>query len=578
MEIRRGIPVSSGIAIYPALLLDSEEYRITERFIRPGEADRELVRFQEGVTKAREELDQLQLRVRERIGERHAMIFGAHGQILADSQLLADITDLIQNSHYTPEYAVSRAFRHYRKAIDSLEDESLKQRVTDLHDIEKRLLRNLLGERRKGLGQLDQEVIVVAHDLTPSQTVVFDRTKVRGIAIDTGGRTSHTAIVARALEIPAVVGLESVSGDVSGGDTLIVDGNRGVVIINPDEETLKKYAALERNYHYFEQHLAELRELPAVTLDGCEAEILANIELPRDVQPALNHGAEGVGLFRTEFLYLGDHFPTEHEHFVAYRQVTERMGNRPVVIRTFDMGADKVTPNDDGARERNPFLGCRSIRLAFKRPDLFRIQLKAILRASPFGNVRIMFPMITVGWELTRALEILGEVKQELRAEEVSFREDIPVGIMIEVPSAALIADQLAPRVAFFSIGTNDLIQYTLAVDRGNETVAELYQPVHPAVLRLIRQIIEKAAVAKIPVTMCGEMSGELRYTLLLLGMGLRSFSVSPSMVPEIKKLIRSSTLAEARDIVTRVADTEDVHGVEHFLLEQTKKVMPELF
>jgi phosphotransferase system enzyme I (PtsI) len=423
-------------------------------------------------------------------------------------------------------------------------------------------------------------VILVARDLSPSQTANLDRSKVRGFATDAGGRTSHTAIVARALEIPAVVGLGDITTDVSGGDWVIIDGNRGLVIVSPDEATVKKYEGREREYHEIELHLAELRDLPAVTKDGQAVTLYGNIEFPEEVTGSLNGGAEGIGLYRTEFLYLREQMrsPSEAEHFEAYMRAIHLLGDRPLVIRTLDLGADKFPPEAGGYMEKNPFLGSRSLRYCFQHPELLQTQLRAILRASHFGKVRILLPMVSTLQELRRAKEFIAHAKAELAAEEIPFAAQVDVGAMIEVPSAALIADELAMESDFFSIGTNDLIQYTLAVDRGNPRVAELYSPAHPAILRLLRNVLDAGKKNGIDVAMCGEMSGDIDYTMLLLGLGLRIFSVSPIMLPELKKLIRSVTVEQCERIAAEAMRMDDALYTLGHLRSETRKIIPEAY
>jgi phosphotransferase system enzyme I (PtsI) len=396
-----------------------------------------------------------------------------------------------------------------------------------------------------------------------------------GFATDAGGRTSHTAIVARALGIPAVVGLGAITADVSGGDTVIVDGTNGLVIIGPDENTLKKYRTLERGFKDFQEKLTLLHHLPTETLDGYRLQLLANIEFPEEVDSALEAGADGVGLYRTEFLFTDSSPPDEDVQFRAYREALKKMDNKPVVIRTLDLGADKVPVDSPLARESNPFLGCRSIRYSLLHIDMFKIQLRAMLRASAFGNLKIMLPMISSVDEVRRTKVILSDVMEELREQSVSFNSDIEVGVMVEVPSAALTVDILAREVDFFSIGTNDLIQYSLAVDRVNERVAELYQPVHPAILRLLKETIQTGKRYGIGVSMCGEMSAEVIYTILLLGMGLESFSVTPVNIPEVKKVIRSVTMRESRETADVVLHLSDAKSAESFLRARTHKIVP---
>ncbi|HUW56314.1 MAG TPA: phosphoenolpyruvate--protein phosphotransferase [Planctomycetota bacterium] len=580
MEIKRGVAVSPGVVIKRAFVLDSEEVRIPRRHFVDSDADREIVRFTSALKATCDEIRATQSKIVAEVADSSVPdIFAFHLALLEDERLTADVTRLIQERSYSAEYALSRALRPHLKRMQGLEDEYLRERTGDVRDVERRLLRNLLGQRREELNSLTHEVVVIARDLSPSQTANLDRTKVRGFATDGGGRTSHTAIVARALEIPAVVGLGDVTTEVSGGDWVIIDGNRGLVVIAPDEETIKKYEGREHNYHEIEVQWAEGRDLPATTLDGVPITLYGNIEFPEEVTLSLDRGASGIGLYRTEFLYLGAmRAPTEREHFDAYMRAINLLGDRPLVIRTLDLGADKFPPEAGGVVEKNPFLGSRSLRYCFQHPELLQTQLRAILRASAFGKVRILLPMVTTLQELRQAKEFIAEVKLELDGEGVEYGRDIPLGIMIEVPSAAVIAGAFAKECDFFSIGTNDLIQYTLAVDRGNPRVAELYRPAHPAVLQLLKQVLEVGRQSGIEVAMCGEMSGDVDYTMLLLGLGLRIFSVSPIMLSELKKLMRSVTIEQCVQVAEQAMTMDDPLYILGHLRAETRKVIPEAY
>ncbi|HZK80723.1 MAG TPA: phosphoenolpyruvate--protein phosphotransferase, partial [Humisphaera sp.] len=442
-----------------------------------------------------------------------------------------------------------------------------------------RLLKLLIGQKHQDLAHLTQDVVLIAHDLLPSQTAALNRKFVKGFVTDVGGRTSHTAIVARAMGIPAVVGLGNITSEVGSGDVVIIDGTRGVLIINPDEEQLADYREAGRKYREGERERQALTSQPARTLDGHEVCLMANIEFAEDVDDAEARGAQGVGLYRTEFIYLAKQLePTEQEHYLAYADALRRLKGKPLVIRTMDLGADKYTPGQAVNPERNPFLGDRSIRMCLHDIPMFKRQLRAIMRATVLGDVRIMFPMICTLMELRQANMILKDAMEELEDEGVPFRRDIPIGMMVEVPSAALMADQFAKEVNFFSIGTNDLIQYTLAVDRTNERVAGLYCPAHPSVLRLIRDIIRSGRRNNISVSMCGEMSGDPLYTLLLLGLELNIFSMNAPDVPEVKKIIRSTTMEHAKNVARRVMSFDSERQVMHFLREETRKIIPEAF
>jgi phosphotransferase system enzyme I (PtsI) len=578
MQIKRGIAVSPGVAIGPALVLDTEWFRIPQRSVEPGLAEEEVGRVHRALDAAIRETRETQEAVNAKLGVQYGAIFGAHALMLCDPALERETAGLIRANHFAAEYAVSRVMRRYAKALESIGDERLAGRVSDIFDLEKRILTHLLGQRRERLHQLRESVVVLAHDLTPSETAALDPKRVHGFATEAGGRTSHTAIVAGVLEIPAVVGLGPFAADVCGGDTVIVDGNRGLLLVDPDEETLAQYKRARRNFRRHEARLGELRELPAVTADGVRVHLYGNIEFPHECTHCLERGGEGIGLYRTEFLYLGKKDdPTEEEHLEAYLAVLKALGpKRPLVIRTLDLGADKFEGRAAGGRERNPFLGLRSVRFCLQNLALFKTQLRAILRASAFGDVRIMFPMISTLLEMRQCKMILAEVKEDLEDEGVAFNPGLPVGTMIEVPSAAVLAEPLAREVDFFSIGTNDLIQYTLAADRNNEAVAGLYNAGDPAVLRLIDSVVRAARRNGTAVTVCGEMSGEPLYTLLLLGLGLRHLSVSPHSVPEVKQLVRAATLEAAVETAREALRLDTARDVNNYLREQTRRILPE--
>lgn len=579
METRKGIAVSPGVVIKDAFVLESEGFRIPRHLVKEEEIPKEISRLEEATKVAWEEIEKLEDRVSTNLGSEIGSIFATHKLMLQDKLLLREFSKKVEQHRFSAEYAVTLVLRVYIKKFESVDDPYLAARVGDIYDIEKRLLRNLLGEKREELKNLTEEVVVVAHDLSPSQIASLDTTKVRGFVTDLGSRNSHAAIVARALGIPAVVGLETATVDVFGGDRVIIDGNRGDVIIRPDEETIKEYQLIEKDFHVFEEKLtSELKDLPAVTLDGREITILGNIEFPRDISPNLNQGAAGIGLYRTEFLFLGSNeSPTEEEHFKAYSQSVQELGDRPLIIRTVDLGGDKFFPANSNT-ELNPFLGCRSIRYCLEHPNVFKSQLRAILRASALGNAKIMFPLISSLQELRKAKDIVKEVMEELNQKGIDFDEKIEIGIMIEVPSAAMVADDLAKEADFFSIGTNDLIQYTMAVDRGNEKVAHLYSPAHPAILKLLKMIINAAEENNINIGICGEMGGEIEYTILLLGLGLREFSVAPAMIiPEVKKIIRSVTYERAKEAAETVCSYDDPAKTIEYLRNIVREIIPEL-
>jgi phosphotransferase system enzyme I (PtsI) len=580
MELKRGIPVSPGVAIGPALVLDSEGFRIPQRFIDPEHQAAEVARLHTALRAAAADARDSQHSLTAKLGPEYGAILGAHAVLLEDPLLEREVVALITEQGYTAEYAVSRVIRRYAKALEALgAQHHFASRAADLFDVEKRLLSRLLGQGGERPFQLREPVIVLAHDLLPSETAAFDPNMVHAFATEAGGRASHTAIMANALEIPAVVGLGKIITDVSGGDLVIVDGDHGVLIIDPDEPTLTHYQEARRSRVSQEVRLNELRDLPAETRDGVRIRLMGNIEFPSEAAHCTARGSDGVGLYRTEFLYLNRQSdPTEEDHFDAYLTVIRELGGRqPVVIRTLDLGADKFgSPSVDLPAERNPFLGLRSVRLCLRNLTLFKTQLRAILRASAFGDVRILFPMVSTLLELRQCKMLLAEVKEDLEEEGIAFNRDLPVGTMIEVPSAALMATELAREVDFFSIGTNDLVQYTLAADRTNENVAGLYSPSDPAVLRLIRLVVEAARQRDIEANVCGEMSGEPVYTMLLVGMGLRQLSVAPHNTPEIKKLIRSITWADARRVADEALRMETARDVTNYLRDQMRRILPE--
>jgi phosphotransferase system enzyme I (PtsI) len=580
MEIKRGIPVSPGVAIGPALVLDNEGIRIPRRFVEDGPLEGEVARLRQALAVAAHEARDNEQAVNAKLGKHYGAIFGAHALLIEDPALIRELEGLIRENAFSAEYAVSRVIRRHVKALQALDRGGFfAQRGGDLFDIEKAVLRNLQGERREVLHHLTEPVVVLAHDLTPSETAALDPKMVHAFATEAGGRASHTAIMAGVLEIPAVVGVGDFLTDVSGGDEVIVDGHRGFLILNPDDETRERYEQARKSFRTLEHSLSGLRDLPAETKEGHRVQLFGNIEFPEEARHCLERGANGVGLYRTEFLYLNRQTdPSEAEHLDAYLTVLRILGARPVVIRTLDLGADKFsTATERVPEERNPFLGLRSVRLCLRNLTLFKTQMRAILRASAFGDVRIMFPMVSTLLELRQCKMILAEVKEDLEDEGIPFNPRIPVGTMIEVPSAAILADQLAKEVNFFSIGTNDLVQYTLAADRTNEMVASLYSPGDPAVLRLIDIVVKAAGQHNVECSVCGEMSGDPIYTMLLLGLGLRQLSVTPQNIPEIKKIIRSITIEEANQIAQEAMRLETARDVNNYLREQTRRILPEV-
>ena len=573
-----GIGVSPGVAIGRAFIFGTEEVVVIKRRIDAEQVPAEIARFEDALILTRKEILKIQGEISERLGTEHAEIFNAHLLVLEDRSLIEDVIKKIERERYNIEYIFQQVGKKYADIFSQIEDDYLKERASDIRDVTRRVLHNLLGKKREDVSKLKEEVIIVAYDLSPSDTALMHKDKVISFVTDVGAMTSHTAIMARSLKVPAVVGLHDFSQKIKSGETLIVDGTGGMVIASPTKQTLHKYTQLQSRIRVIEERLTSLRDLPAETLDGYRVALAANIELPEDAAPAIENGAEGVGLYRTEFLYMNRRdLPTEEEQYKAYRTVAECAHPHPTIIRPLDIGGDKFISDLQVPREMNPFLGWRAIRFCLERTDIFKVQLRAILRASSLGNVKVMFPMISGVEEVLRATEILDEVKDELRRQGKEFDKEIEVGAMIEIPSAALTADILAKHVDFFSIGTNDLIQYSLAVDRVNEKIAYLYEPRHPAILRLIKQIITAGHNENIWVGMCGEMAGEPSLALILVGMGLDEFSVSMAAIPEIKKVIRSVRLAEARELAEEVLSYTNAQDIRTKCKKLLLKIAPEL-
>ncbi len=542
-----GILASPGIAFGKALLLKEDEIVIDRKKISADQVDQEVERFLSGRAKASAQLETIKTKAGETFGEEKEAIFEGHIMLLEDEELEQEIIALIKDKHMTADAAAHEVIEGQASALEELDDEYLKERAADVRDIGKRLLRNILGLKIIDLSAIQDEVILVAADLTPSETAQLNLKKVLGFITDAGGRTSHTSIMARSLELPAIVGTGSVTSQVKNDDYLILDAVNNQVYVNPTNEVIDKMRAVQEQVASEKAELAKLKDLPAITLDGHQVEVCANIGTVRDVEGAERNGAEGVGLYRTEFLFMDrDALPTEEE-FAAYKAVAEACGSQAVIVRTMDIGGDKELPYMNFPKEENPFLGWRAIRIAMYRKEILRDQLRAILRASAFGKLRIMFPMI-ISVEEVRALRKEIEIyKQELRDEGKAFDESIEIGVMVETPAAATIARHLAKEVDFFSIGTNDLTQYTLAVDRGNDMISHLYQPMSPSVLNLIKQVIDASHAEGKWTGMCGELAGDERATLLLLGMGLDEFSMSAISIPRIKKIIRNTNFEDAK-------------------------------
>jgi len=579
MQTLRGIAVSPGVAIGPALVINPRGPRLVYRLIPAEGISAELDRLDHGLALARTEAEAAETEARQRLGPQYADILAAHAQMIADPTLRRQAATRIEDGRVGAEQAVCEVLEGHAARLESLSDSYLAARAADVRDIQQRILSRLSGHRAPTVMEsLEEPTVVFAHDLTPSETAGLDPKQVLGFATEAGGRASHTAIVAEALEIPAVVGIGRFLDRAQTARTVIIDGDEGLVVLDPDAPTLERYrqAAAERAARF--QGLAGLASLPAVTLDGVNVGLWGNIEFPAEAAACLERGAFGVGLYRTEFLFLNaERPPTEEEQYEAYAAVVRTMGGRPVTIRTLDLGADKlVSYRSAGYSELNPFLGLRSLRLSLRDTGLFRTQLRAILRAAALGDVRVMFPLVSTLAEFRQARDILNDVAAELASEGVPARGDLPVGIMVEVPAAAVIADQMAKEVDFFSIGTNDLIQYTLAVDRTNETLAELYSAADPAVLRLISMVVDAARRRGLEVSVCGTMGGEPLYTMLLLGLGVRHLSMPPHQLPEVKRVTRGIRMEAAQAVAAEALLEETSQAVDNLLQEALHRALPD--
>ncbi|MBT7910395.1 MAG: phosphoenolpyruvate--protein phosphotransferase [Verrucomicrobia bacterium] len=547
----RGIPVSQGVSRSRVVVLDRTRIDPAKWGILESDPAGEQDRLQASLMETRRQILAVQERLREALGAKEAQIFDAHLLVLEDPMLIEEATRFIREDLVTAEFALHKASEKYAEALGKVDDSYLSERAADIRDVAQRVLADLMDQALcTGLADLTEPCVVVAHDLTPSDTAMMDPAMVLGFATEVGSRTSHTAILARSLRIPAVLGLGEVISELHTGESVLLDGFNGFVVIDPSEQTLFEYGQLVDRQTSIEKSLEVIHDDAAETRDGHRIILSANIERAADVESVLQCGAIGVGLFRTEFLFINrSDLPNEEEQFAAYRKVTESLAPDPVIIRTLDLGGDKLLSHVNVAEEMNPFLGWRAIRLCLQEKDLFRTQLRAILRASVFGNLKIMYPMISGVEELEAANVLLDECREQLRDEGVAFAEDVEIGVMIETPSAAMIADSLARRVKFFSIGTNDLIQYALAVDRLNEKIAHLYEPTHPGILRLIKATVDAGQAHGIWTGICGEMAGDLAAVPLLLGLGVSELSVTPSMVPRVKMLICSIEMSEARKL-----------------------------
>lgn len=549
----KGTGASPGIALGKALVIEHSELVIEKKTIE--NIDEEIQKLESAVKVSKEELTKVKEKALAELGEHEAEIFEAHLLVLEDPELIGSAISKIRDEKVNADYALNEIKEMFVAMFESMDNEYMRERAADIKDVTNRVLRHILGIKVVDLAGLDEEVVLIAHDLTPSDTATMNKNMVLGFLTDIGGRTSHTAIMARTLEIAAVVGLNDITKKVKDGDYIVFNGDTGEVIVNPDEETKAKYASLKEQFEEYRKSLELLKGQASITTDGRHVELAGNIGSPNDVEGLIKNDAEGVGLYRTEFLYMDkeDSFPTEEEQYEAYKAVLEGMNNKPIVIRTLDIGGDKELPYFEMEAEMNPFLGYRAIRLCLDRKDIFKTQLRALYRASVHGKLRIMFPMISSLEELLDAKEVIKEVLKELDAENIAYSNDVEVGMMIEIPSAAVISDVLAKHVDFFSIGTNDLIQYTCAVDRMNQKISHLYNQFNPAVLRLIKMVIDNAHKEGKWVGMCGESAGDQRMIPILLGFGLDEFSMSPISILPARKLITSLSYADMQKFADEV-------------------------
>ncbi len=577
-KIFHGIGAAPGVAFGKVFVHVDNELYIPTYKIEEDEKEGEVGRFELALLKTRHEISEIRMQVAKRLGEEEAQIFDAHLMVLEDPALIDETISDLRSGNHNVEYAFQKISNKYIGAFKTIDDDFIKERLNDIKDVSRRILFNLAGETMSTMGDIEDNRIVLAHDFAPSNAASVPNEHLLGFITEAGSRTSHVVIMAKAANVPGVVSATDVMKFIQKDDEVIVDGFEGLIILNPSEQTLFKYGELKKQKETQQRHyLEESRDL-AITRDGTTVQVSANIEGNGEIDRVLGVGADGIGLYRTEYLFIkAGNYPSEDEQFHSYKEVVERMNPSPVILRTFDLGGDKVFQRKEMfAREDNPFLGCRAVRFALQYPEIFKDQLRAMLRASAFGKLKIMFPMVSGLDELKQANQLLVEAKQDLIAENIAFDDDLEVGIMIEIPSAAFTCDILAEHCDFFSIGTNDLMQYMLAVDRGNERVAHLYDPAHPAMVRVLMHIFSVSKEKNQPVSICGEMAGDPIFVALLAGMGLRQFSVSPTFVPETKYLLRKFTIEEAEELVEKAMEIKDPEAVTQMLKQFTATKMGE--
>lgn len=548
----QGIPAAPGVAFGKAFIHVEDELYVPNYEVDADSIEKEVQRFEQALLKTRHEITQIRNKVSKRLGEEEAQIFDAHLMVLEDPALIDETIRMLNDEQRNVENAFQKVSRKYISAFQRIDDGFIKERLNDIRDVSRRILYNLTGETLQSLEQIKEEQVIVSHDFTPSDTASVPINYLKGIVTEVGSQTSHVVIMARSANVPAVVGVHGLLERLQNGNDLIVDGYDGLVIVNPTEATLYRYGEFKKEQEKQQQQFLLSAHEAAVTKDGVEVHVSANIEGNGEIGRARDAGSDGIGLYRTEYLFIkGNNFPGEDEQYHSYKDVVERMHPLPVILRTLDLGGDKLIQKRElFPKEDNPFLGCRAIRFCLAYPDIFKDQLRAMLRASAHGNMKIMYPMISGLEELLKANELLEEVKQELRDKDIPFDENLQVGIMIEIPSAAYICDVLADHCDFFSIGTNDLMQYMLAVDRGNDRVAHLYEPSHPAMIRILRHVVNQSKLKNQSLSICGEMAGDPIYVSLLLALGIRELSVSPNFVPVVKYLIRRIHIGEVKEMI----------------------------